>query len=508
VATVIDSLVVLLGLDASNYKKGRETAEKETGETARKAQQSADAITKSLAEVGRTIAGLFLGFESVTGLTKWLGGLNAGEAALGRTAANIGMSAHELNKWGSAARLAGGDASDAQSAFSKLTEDFQTMSTGAGPPSALLELLRNRGVNIRDQNGNLRDQGEILEELADKTAQYGRQYQITMFKAAGLSAGEANYLAQSKQLREDQLRLAEQNNNVDADSIAKAQALQEYWRNIGEQIEGVGQKILQEVTPAITAAFTQASKLMGEFKDTGGLDRIAQAMRVISAIAGAIGDSIKFWAGAVNDSLIGKYFNFMFKLYGKGLDLLDPGAPTGAAAPATVGGVATPTVPPDTGITYRNHNPGNLRPYRAGQPVDSRGIRTFGNDAEGKQALDDDLRAKLKEGLNTISAIITKYAPSSENDTTGYISDVSQRLGKNANATLSEADIRQLAAAITAHEGAQIKTAKAAGGNTTTVQVDKIEVHSNSADPRAVAEQVPGAIQRKFSVAQADTGQS
>ena len=45
-ATVIDSLVVLLGLDASNYKKGREQAEKETGETARKAKAAADQITK------------------------------------------------------------------------------------------------------------------------------------------------------------------------------------------------------------------------------------------------------------------------------------------------------------------------------------------------------------------------------------------------------------------------------------------------------------------------------
>ncbi len=76
-STVIDSLVVLLGLDASNYKKGRETAEKETSETARKAKESADQITKSLTEVGRTIAGLFLGFETATGFAKWLGALAA-----------------------------------------------------------------------------------------------------------------------------------------------------------------------------------------------------------------------------------------------------------------------------------------------------------------------------------------------------------------------------------------------------------------------------------------------
>src|SRR5580658_1785022 len=195
-ATVIDSLVVLLGLDGSNYKKGREQAQKETGETARKVQESADHITKSLLDVGKAVGVLFLGFETASGFTKWLAGLNTGEAALGRTAANIGMSAHELNKWGNAVKIAGGDASDAQGAFAQLSEDFQKMNT-TGEQSALLQFLRARSVNIRDANGNLRNQGEILEELADKTAQYGRQYQVTMFRQAGLSQGEINYLTQS-----------------------------------------------------------------------------------------------------------------------------------------------------------------------------------------------------------------------------------------------------------------------------------------------------------------------
>ena len=74
-STVIDALIVTLGLDAANYKKGRETAEKETSETARKSQLAADQITKSLTEVGKTIASLFLGFESATGFAKWLGDL-------------------------------------------------------------------------------------------------------------------------------------------------------------------------------------------------------------------------------------------------------------------------------------------------------------------------------------------------------------------------------------------------------------------------------------------------
>ena len=99
------------------------------------------------------------------------------------------------------------------------------------------------------------------------------------------------------------------------------------------------------------------------------------------------------------------------------------------------------------------------------------------------------------------------------NNTAAYIADVAQRLHKDKNATLTDADIQMLARAITIHEGAQIKTAKnggnvGGGGSTTTVQIDAMHVHSASADPRAVAEQVPAAIQRKLAVTQADTGQA
>lgn len=515
-ATVIDSLVVLLGLDASNYKKGRETAEKETSETARKAQIGADAITKSLTEVGRTIAGLFLGFESATGLTKWLGGLNAGEAALGRTAANIDMSAHELNKWGNAVELAGGSAQDAQAAFTQLTQDFQKMNA-TGEQSALLQFLRARSVNIRDANGNLRDQGEILEELADKTAQYGRAYQATMFAQVGLSQGEINYLTQSSELRQQQLALSERNNAVNDESVRKAQELQLYWRNVMQHIAAAGQLILTAVTPAME----QLLKVFGEVNTQGdefatGLKLIGSAAIIIKNLFAGIGDTLGGAAAAVGAALHGDFRGALNILKDQSAN---SNARNGKEAAnlndlweqrqaAAANAVIQQSAGGDRGVTYRNHNPGNLRPYQAGQATDSRGFRTFGTDAEGKAALEADLRAKMSEGLKTISAIISKYAPPSENDTSGYISEVSRQLRKGAGETLTDADIKLLAQAITTHEGAQVRTAAAGATHTTTVSVDSIHVSSPSADPRAVADQIPAAIKRKYSVSQADSGQS
>lgn len=510
-ATVIDSLVVLLGLDASNYKKGREQAEKETSETARKAQVNADAITKSLTEVGKTVASLFLGFESVSGFSKFLGGLNKGEADLGRTAAVLGITSHELNKYGLAARYAGQDAASVAASFKTLTDAAVKFQSGQGT-SPILDLMRQAQVSVFDTNGHLRNQGEIYEELARKTASWGSQIQASRFAAAGIDAGEIKFLIQSNALRADQYRLAEQNNKVDEDSVKKAQELQEYWRNIGVQIEAAGQKILLSITPAVKDAFTEVSKLMAAFRDTGGIDRIGQVFRAIWSIVKVITDSIKFWASAVNDSIIGKYFNFMFKLYGKGLDLIAPRA----KEDNTPLGPPVPTVGPDGEVSYRNNNPGNLRPYAAGQPVDSRGIRTFPNTAAGLKALNDDITAKMHRGLDTIAKIINVYAPAGDhNDVPAYIQDLVKQIGKGADQKLTDADHDAIVAGIIRHEGARLQagptpgaTARAGAVSKTTVDIGVMHVNSSSADPRAVAAEVPAAIQRKMDIAQAAAGQS
>ena len=519
-ATVIDSLIVKLGLDASNFKKGREQAEKETQETSRKTRSSADDITKSLTEVGRTVAGLFLGFESASGFAKWLGALNTGEAALGRTAANIQMSAHELNRWGNAVELAGGSATDAQAAFSQLTDDFQKMAT-TNERSALLNFFAARGVNIRDQNGALRDQGQLFEELADKTAQYGRAYQVSQFKQLGLQQGYINYLVQSKQLREDQLRTAERDNAVTDETVAKAAELQMYWRNVGLRITAAGQQILTAVTPVMQ----QILKILGDWnvksaEFTTGLKLIGSAAVVLKNLFAGMGDAIGGASAAIGAALTGNFKEARRILDDQAAaakarnakeaqDLKDlwSGQPAEASANTVARSAETGYAPPPGSRAAQFNNPGNI--------LDASGNeRRYATPEEGQAALEHDLQVKLRRGLRTVDALITAYegGDNVRNNIPAYIADVRRRLGKN---DLSESDIKQLAQAIAIHESGPTPSAGSArgtidrsGGATTTVSIGQMTVVSPSADPRAVADQVPAAIQRKYSVAQADTGQS
>lgn len=512
-ATVIDSLVVMLGLDASNYKKGRETAEKETGETARKSKEAADQITKSLTEVGRTIAGLFLGFESVTGFAKFLGGLNNSEAALGRTAAALGINVHELNKYELAARQAGQSGEDVAAAFQTLTAGQIKFLSGQGT-SPIIDLLRLAGVAAVDSAGKIRNQGEVYEELAQKTAKWGTQIQAQRFRDAGISEGELKFLQQTQAIREEQYRTAEKNNSVDDDSVRKAQDLQKRWVEIKEAVESAGQEILVGITPYIRDAFEWAKNLMGAFKDQGGLTTLSNGFQVVGNIVSSIYNGWKLILGLLNDNVLfkgfDKYVNFFTGLLGKGLAFgADPNA-TGTVAHAVSQAATAATsgnyVGPKAGsLAARNNNPGNLE--------DKNGkFRKFSSMLEGQAALDSDIDAKISKGYDTIAKIIARYAPPSENNTAAYVDYVSKQLRKGANDKVSHYDTGALIQAITNYEsGNRPNTGKnnaAGGAGNTTVQIDAIHVNAPQADPRAVAEQVPAAIQRRFSVTQAAQGQS
>lgn len=60
-----------------------------------------------------------------------------------------------------------------------------------------------------------------------------------------------------------------------------------------------------------------------------------------------------------------------------------------------------------------------------------------------------------KYGLNTISDIINRWAPPSENDTQAYIHSVAEKVGIDANQVLSDIDYPNLIKAMIYHENGQ-----------------------------------------------------
>lgn len=93
---------------------------------------------------------------------------------------------------------------------------------------------------------------------------------------------------------------------------------------------------------------------------------------------------------------------------------------------------------PGLPIGLRNNNPGNLRPgdnWR-GMIGENGGFIVFEDVSFGIRAMAIDLRTKIGKGYNTITKIITRWAPPSENDTAAYIRNVEYSTGWDADRIL------------------------------------------------------------------------
>jgi hypothetical protein len=114
-----------------------------------------------------------------------------------------------------------------------------------------------------------------------------------------------------------------------------------------------------------------------------------------------------------------------------------------------------PAAAPYRGI--RNNNPGNLKTGIAWQGTagDDGTFIIFADTSWGIRALATDLANKMgKDGLTTIRAIVSVYAPPSENNTAAYIASVSSDTGIGPDDPLNkdQATLQSLVRAIINHE--------------------------------------------------------
>lgn len=108
---------------------------------------------------------------------------------------------------------------------------------------------------------------------------------------------------------------------------------------------------------------------------------------------------------------------------------------------------------PGTAPWEDKHNPGNLRVPGKNE------FQHFDSDDDGIRAIDHQIKLyENRDHLDTISKIITKYAPANENDTATYIKNASDRTGFGADQHIDVNDpavSAKLIAAITKQENAK-----------------------------------------------------
>jgi soluble lytic murein transglycosylase-like protein len=271
-ATIIDALLVTLGLDASEYKKAEAEAAKATEGTAAKVSNAqkksaqkrkpiddeqrkrtrdnaneekkrADATVKGFKDMAVGAAGLILGFDSIKGFIGLLGTLNSSEAGLGRLGANLGINTHELNTWGLAAERMGGKAEDIQGSFANVSKSITELAVNA-QVSPLFLLAQRMGVDIR----GITDKTKFLLDLGDKLRDYGAKHgRDNAFNVSGLDATTFNLITADDARK--RLAEAEKANHVSEETAKAAAASQAKIEALKQRASNVGRDLAHTLVP-------------------------------------------------------------------------------------------------------------------------------------------------------------------------------------------------------------------------------------------------------------------
>ncbi|MFK2876887.1 hypothetical protein [Rhodanobacter hydrolyticus] len=252
-ATVIDALMITLGFDVTDYKKGQ----KEVSDAQKKMR---DDTTKTLKEMSEGNKKVVEGLTSLkTGLLEVIGIVTGGiglkdfvlgtmnsQAALGRLSTNLNMNARDLKAWGIVAEEMGGKAQDAYGSLMSIQQGLgEAMANGH---SAFTDTARRMGIGITDSMIRNQDYAGVMEAIATRLQSLPRP--LAQYDANQLGVGSMFNALMDPNYQQN-LAQAQQVVGVTKQSTEAAERLQKQWALVQARFEGIKDKAWAAVEPMI-----------------------------------------------------------------------------------------------------------------------------------------------------------------------------------------------------------------------------------------------------------------
>lgn len=251
---IIDSFVVALGWDTSEYDAGRRRVDNDQKKVredslrnAKEIENQARKVSQALDLVRREALRMLTVFTAGAGLQEFLSSTIKADAQVGRLAKQIGTSTEELSAWQGVLKRNGGTAEDATSALQGLTRAFEEIQLTGN--SDKIPYLQTLGISLRD----LKEPSKVLLDLADRFSRMDPRRAEALGRGLGLSPAVISTLLQGRQavarMLEEQRRLGVV---TERDALA-AQRLQDAFESLKAGQERLGRSLLVTLAPTIEA---------------------------------------------------------------------------------------------------------------------------------------------------------------------------------------------------------------------------------------------------------------
>lgn len=271
-ATVIDTLVVKLGLDNSGMKKGSSQAKSDLKDLSKGAKETQDTFNEAGNAAGRFLAVL----GGAAALKSMVVDVTAANTQIGRLATNLGLAVSSMSAFGNAARIAGGNATSAVDAIEKISE-AQTQLKVMGESAPMMPLLNFLGIGLGEA-GARKDPVKVMMQLNEAFSRLKAQGKdADAFNLAKQLFGKdtAQFLMmapdQFKKIYFEQMKQSA----VTKEQAEKSQELTRAWTEFQIAGEATARSIVEFITPALVMI-------------TKGLSKMAENKAVVVAAFAAI----------------------------------------------------------------------------------------------------------------------------------------------------------------------------------------------------------------------------
>jgi hypothetical protein len=253
-ATVIDSLVVTLGLDPKAFKAGSAQARTdlkatstEAEKTAKEMQASGKVAAEFFSKIRNEALAMLAVFTAGVGIKNFVENTIVGAASLGRLSQNLGMSTERLSAWQRVAEDAGGTA---EGMTAQLKESQKTISQfKVGQSSESLQWFFRMGgktTDLKDGNTYLLARSKIISDIFKVDP--GRAQLVA--SQMGISEDQFNLLKQGPTAVQAQVAAMEKLSAITAEDARQADELRKKWLGVERTFTLVGIKVVEALMPA------------------------------------------------------------------------------------------------------------------------------------------------------------------------------------------------------------------------------------------------------------------
>lgn len=309
-ATVIDALLVTLGLDASNFRKGQ----KEVSDDLKKQRDDAKKTAKEMAEQGKKAASFFSSIKTellaLTGVTVTAGGLTSfvksttsGLMELSIQSKALGLSARELDGWSKSAEAAGSSAEKISAALQGFQSAKQLAKVGVyntpvQEAAIRLNSLNHDTFNIRDDSAQTTFR-KILDS-ARKVTDPDMRRQILQLVGIDDAINQRN---QEGEFLPDVDRLTKSSGITDA-SIKGAKEFTEAWATLNQNLETTKNQFYTFLIPYIrefNRVLLDLSNWMKSHPEEmkAGIETFFGAIKDVATAANDAADAVGGWKNVI-----------------------------------------------------------------------------------------------------------------------------------------------------------------------------------------------------------------